>query len=663
MLRAIGSQLLLGLAHTLISGGVQLRFLIFAGIPLVVACPSHAQFRYTSTNGTVTITGYIGTNKHVVIPHTISGLPVTAIGFGAFEWQGNLVSVTIPDSVASLGNWAFYDCTNLTGVTISSSLTSIGDGAFYECYSLTNVTIPDSVTNIGRSAFYECYRLTSVPIPNHVTSIGDWAFEDCYGLTNVTIPDRVTSIGDGAFEECYSLTNVTIPDSVTSIGVGAFSGCLNLAAITVDSASQNYSSIGGVLFDKGHTTLIRYPPAKAGASYAIPDTVTSIENATGDGAFADCGLSSITLPSSVTNIVEPAFSYCRSLESISVDALNPSYSSVDGILLDKSQRTIIQCPGGKAGAYKIPNNVTSIGDSAFEFCSALTNVTIPSSVTNLGNLAFDSCTSLTSVIISDGVSNIGDGAFGGCTNLTSVTIPSSVTSIGESVFEDCYGLTNVTISSCLTSIGDSAFEFCSALTNVTIPNSVTNLGNLAFDGCTSLTSVIISDGVSNIGDAVFADCSSLTSITIPGSVTNIGARAFSGCAGLTKVFFGGNAPAVGGYVFAGGVVDFGTLHWDLATVYFLLGTAGWSTNFAGLPTAIWTPEVQTADRDFGVKSNQFGFNITWAASLSVIVEASPSLGNPAWSPVATNALSGGTFYFTDPQWTNYPSRFYRVRSQ
>jgi hypothetical protein len=244
-----------------------------------------------------------------------------------------------------------------------------------------------------------------------------------------------------------------------------------------------------------------------------------------------------------------------------------------------------------------------------------------------------------------------------------VVIPSTidglpVTSIGTNAFY-AGSLTSVTIPDSVTSIGVSAFDSCINLTNVTRPNNVTNIGDYAFQYCTSLTSVTIPNSLTSIGYATFSGCQSLTNITIPNSVTNIGDGAFSECWSLTKVFFDGNAPAVGSHVFEFWVQY--TYFFDPATVYYLLGTTGWSTNFAGRPTAIWMPQVQTADGSFGVKSNQFGFNVSWASGMSVVVEASRSLSSPAWSPVATNTLSGGTFYFTDPQWTKYPSRFYRVR--
>ena len=190
-------------------------------------------------------------------------------------------------SVTSIGESAFRDC-GLTSVTIPNSVTTIGDRAFDCCISLTSVTIPNSVTYIGFSAFGNCWDMTSVTIPNSVTSIGSYAFYKCVGLTSVTIPNSVTSIGAGAFEDCSSLTSVTFPNSVTSIGESAFSGCSGLTSVT------------------------------------IPNSVTSI----GELAFWDCsGLTSVTIPNSVTSIGLAAFEDCSSLTSLTCLATNvPSTS-------------------------------------------------------------------------------------------------------------------------------------------------------------------------------------------------------------------------------------------------------------------------------------------------------------------------------------------------
>ncbi len=146
----------------------------------------------------------------------------------------------------------------------------------------------------------------------------------------------------------------------------------------------------------------------------------------------------------------------------------------------------------------------------------------------------------------------------------------------------------------------------------------------------------------------------LTSVTIPNSLTAIGSYAFGYCTNLASVYFQGNTPDLGGTnVFS---------YAANATLYYLPGTTGWSTNFAGRPTALWLPKMQISDASFGVGTNHCRFTITWASGMTVVVEACTNLANPTWIPLATNTLSGGSAYFSDPQWTNYPARFYRVRS-
>ena len=307
---------------------------------------------------------------------------VTSIGDYAFSDCTSLTSVTIPNSVTSIGHDAFYNCASLTSVMIPDSMTSIGNDAFHYCKSLTSVTIPDSVTSIDVNAFAGCTSLTSVEIPDSVTSIDGGAFYNCKSLTSVTIPDSVTSIGDGAFAYCTSLTSVAIPDSVTSIGDGAFASCTSLTGIWAAEGSSHYASDAfGVLFNKDKTTLVQCPGAFSG-SYAIPDSMTSIDWR----AFAGCtSLTSVTIPSSVTSIGGATFSDCSSLTSVT-----------------------------------IPSGVTSIRDYTFNGCTSLTSVTIPDSVTSIGGWAFSYCKSLTSVTIPDSVTSIDWCAFAGCTSLTDV---------------------------------------------------------------------------------------------------------------------------------------------------------------------------------------------------------------------------------------------------
>ena len=219
------------------------------------------------------LVGYVGDETELTLPESYNGEKYE-IYKRAFSGCTSLTSITIPDSVTSIGERTFSGCTSLTSITIPDSVTSIGSYAFYECTSLTSITIPNSVTSIGEGAFDHCTSLTSITIPNSVTSIGEDAFRGCTSLTSMTIGDSVTSIGGSAFIGCTSLKSITIPNSVTSIGEYAFAYCESLESIT------------------------------------IPDSVTSI----GEGAFWGCtSLKSIIIPDSVMSIGSYAFEDCTSL--------------------------------------------------------------------------------------------------------------------------------------------------------------------------------------------------------------------------------------------------------------------------------------------------------------------------------------------------------------
>jgi hypothetical protein len=414
-------------------------------------------------------------------------------------------------------------CKRLLPLLLLLTLPAVAQAQFV--YTTNNGTI----TITGYTGFDWVLTIPDTINGLPVTRIGSEAFENTIVFT-VRIGNRVTDIETKAFYECTGINNVTIPGSVTNIEDQAFFECTGLGAITVDTNNPVFSSVAGVLFNRSQTTLIQYPGALG--AYTIPSSVTMI----GSHAFDACyNLTSVTIPNSVTNIGDAAFNNCFGLTAITVDVPSAAYSSVDGVLFDQSQTTLILYPLGKPGGYMVPNGVASIGPYAFHYCTSLTNLTIPDSVTNIGTYAFLQCTSLTNLAIGFGVTSMGTGAFYDCTSLTSITISDGVTTIGDSAFEYCTSLPSMTFPDSVTRIGDDAFSSCSSLTNITIPSSVTTIGDGAFSWCGSLSGVKISNGVLSIGAGAFSVCSSLTSVSIPGSVTSIKEGAFSACTSLTEI--------------------------------------------------------------------------------------------------------------------------------
>jgi len=204
----------------------------------------------------------------------------------------------------------------------------------------------------------------------------------------------------------------------------------------------------------------------------------------------------------------------------------------------------------------------------------------------------------------------------------------------------------------VTRIGDLLFAFNTNITSITIPENVTGIDAEVFARCVNLRSVSIPNGVTNIGTGAFYYCLSLTSLTIPATVSNIGVRAFASCTNLQGVFFKGSAPkATTVFYFT-----------DTVSAYYLPGITGWTNTFGGRPAVLWNPLAQTGDGSFGMGTNGFGFNITGTTNIPIVVEAAPDVVGGHWVPLLTNTIATGSVYFSDPDWTNRPARFYRIRS-
>ena len=542
----------------------------------------------------------------VTIPNSVQ-----SIGESAFSDCKNIAEITIPNSVTAIEPYTFMGCTSLASVVIPNSVMSIGDGAFSNCKALTSFNFPNALTSIGQSAFAYCEGLTGdLVLPNSLTFVGYVAFWYCNGITsifipasvttierndgqtfsstnlesinvdegntvydsregcnaiietasntlirgckNTIIPNTVTSIGFCAFINSLELKEIAIPSSVTSIGSRAFRGCPSLLDVYVSRTDPAEYNCSEAAFETTSTATLHVPTgtSEAYASLAPWSSFRTIVDEEGH---------------TIQNLMEDGDNWTDGVLTYSItDASNHEVSVIG---LKDTERTTIDIPESvdiNGETY----SVTSIGGYAFDYCKALTSVTIPNSVTSIGEGAFELCSNLTSVIIPNSVTSIGEGAFSGCTSLTSITIPESVTSIGEYAFSGCKSMTSITIPESVTSIGEYAFRFCPGLTsiqvdkdntvydsrencnaiietasntlvagcmNTVIPGSVTSIANWAFSYCAGLTSITIPESVTNIGENAFFNCTSLTSIVIPNSVTSIGEGAFGYCKSMTSI--------------------------------------------------------------------------------------------------------------------------------
>ena len=343
---------------------------------------------------TCTITGTGVCNElNVVIPETIDGYQVTAIGEMAF-WPKKIISIIMPDSITSIGYAAFKQCHALRSVVLSNNLTSIGKQAFMDCTSLTSINLPDSLTYLGGAAFSECIALTSINIPAGITSIEGWTFDGCKKLSQVSLPAGLTGIGEVAFQGCRSLTTVSLPQSLSSIGRSAFQA----------------SGLTNLIIPEGVTTIedSAFAYCHSLTEVTIPGSVKSI----GQMAFRSCSsLQHIHISANLTQIGQEAFAECGNLTSITVEDGNSRYAGTGNCLIDLQESTIIL--GGK------DSKISSDG-----------------SIKIIGELAFFNRTEQTQIVIPNGTQRILRQAFLNCSNLTDIYIPVSVTAI-DCVFEGC----------------------------------------------------------------------------------------------------------------------------------------------------------------------------------------------------------------------------------
>ena len=489
-----------------------------------------------------TITSYHGDASVLVIPSTMDGYDVIAIGESVFKEHSELTSVTIPDTVKEIHYEAFASCSNLSEVILSKSLVALdgdafsdcdkiteifipkslesgsiayGDGPFCECDGLKTVVFEEGTTKIANALFRKCTGLEEITIPDTVTSIGHESFAYCDNLTTVNFGKNIAEIGDRAFKECTKITSITLPNSVTSIETQAFASCSELSEVTLSKGLTQID--GSVFYDCDKITEI-----------FIPKSLESGSIAYGDGPFCECdGLKTVTFEEGTTKIANALFRKCTGLEEITIpDTVTAiEYNSFEGC---ESLTTV-----------HLGENVAEIGNCAFRDCKNLESISMPNTVTSIGENAFSSCYELSEVTLSKNIVEIGADAFYDCDKITEIFIPKSLERgyifITDGPFRDCDGLKTVVFEQGTTKIADHLFRNCTGLEEVVIPNTVTVIGVGAFYSCANLATVTFGEKVEEIQNGAFYDCDTLVEIEIPDTVKKLGRYIFADCAMLEKV--------------------------------------------------------------------------------------------------------------------------------
>jgi hypothetical protein len=394
-----------------------------------------------------------------------------------------IIQLNFIELQAQTWNIGYPDTTKVTATLTGDTLLIRGSGEMKNYPKnktwhdrIVYVHIENGVTNIGHFAFNRCYQLKSVSISESVKSIGESAFEDCSKLKDVVIPNSVTLIKGNAFKGCKSLDSIIIPNSVLRIDMYAFYECFNLKKVLLES---------GVL------------------------------NQIGENAFRAChNLSTITIPKSLTKIGDVAFRECYNLERIEVELGNLRYFSIDGVLFNKGQDTLISYPNGRKGEYIIPQSISVIGNSAFA-CSKINSVSIPSTVKVIEGDAFRYCDNLKRIIIPNSVSKIGVLAFADCDSLVSITLGNGITDINMYIVSQSNSLLEINVDNNDLRLSSNNGVLYNKLQDTLImyprgkkgkfvvPENVKFIKKGAFEACEGLSEIIISETVTTIEDLAF----------------------------------------------------------------------------------------------------------------------------------------------------------------
>ena len=475
------------------------------------------------------------TAGELVLPSSVDGLRVTAVGKYAFSGCRSLTGVTIPDSVVRIGYGAFHQCTALARVSLPDSVTDIGEIAFSECYSLTNregfvilkdilfgyygqaeeLTLPSNIKHMSDYSLYNRYRLTHVTVPAGVTNIGNHAFKSCKALKSVSLPRSVTRIGEYAFSYCESLESLTLPSQMTEIADAMCLSCLELKKVNMP---KNIKRIGESAFSSCYSL----------AAFDIPFGVTNIDNS----AFCCCkSLESIKIPSTVSRIGKCAFDRCEILYHVRFMGDAPVMGrSIFTCIHSEAQVTVPTELPGWADVGDTWNDMTvipakanggpyqeTVNGIAWSFTVAEGTATVESG--RFGAPAISSATvgavTVPSSLGQCEVATIGPWAFRYCDKITAVSMPDTVLSIGESGFEGCASLKRISLPPSMLAVGDFAFYNCQSLQRVVFEGDVLKLGSYSFCGCVELASITFNGAAPEVQTTSFASCPSGGKVIIP----------------------------------------------------------------------------------------------------------------------------------------------------
>lgn len=556
-------------------------------------------------DNTATVWSYNG--NATTLSFAVEGYTVTKIRARTFENNTTLTSVTLPEGLLEIGDYAFAQCSKLQCITIPAGVTRIGSHVFYFCSNLQSVTLPEGIVEIGDRAFHECSKLQTINLPEGLTVIRESAFYWCTNLQSIVLPDSLTTIETFAFYNT-GLTSLIIPANVTTIGHAAFH------SITADKiyvkraeATENYDyswhnrgtddiiwnfkefytdtqGITYALFNDNTAHAIERTGNATEITFAVEGyTVTRIKRDLLSTSGAN-NITKVTLLDGLLVIEDYALSGLTSVKElyIPLSVTTIGYNAIrlaDGATI---YTAIAERPTGwndqwtsnNVGAYGpiynhqvvwnfksiyvdttygityvLRNDNTAI---AVAFDGTVTEVVIGVdgyTVTALGKELFKNRTTLTKVTLPEGLTEIGDFAFYGCQRLNTLSLPTTIKTVGNSAFTDCFGIVSISFSTGLTKIGSSAFSNCTGLTSITLPDSVTTIGEYAFQGCIKLASIDLPEGVTSISGRCFENCTALVSVTLPSGLKAIQDFAFNGCTKLKQIDLPTGLMSMGDYAF------------------------------------------------------------------------------------------------------------------